>query len=196
MVQLPLDGEMTSSTVIRSRTRTWRCERESDDAMNVASTFFSEEDLFSNLLGFWAATQNKSFEQAKQPIRNMCNSFVKYEGDPVGIQASLNVYDNVYGGWIWDVTTGREKKWLQYWRYWKPRLIKLPSDYGSASHVCLSEEQMRIGNCAVSDRHMPVEVQTLLDTEQRRPHFLWPAEVAGLTLVNEEDVVRLYETTW
>jgi hypothetical protein len=132
----------------------------------VAPTDYSEEDLFSDFLGFWQQIYGKS----DQDIRNICVSFVRWQGDQVGIAASLYVYDNVYGGWM-------SPTWKRGWTSFEPRLIPLPQlNFSSAWSPIYNQ-------CSInhSARCMPSEISTLLALEKTDPQDY----TAWLTLLPE-----------
>jgi RHS repeat-associated protein len=86
----------------------------------LKSSYYSEEDLPSDIIGFYAGYQRfvsgLGYEQVYQQVRELCVS--------VGKQASVNVFRETYKNGALAQTN---------WRNWHPRFIPLA---GCNSHVC------------------------------------------------------------
>jgi RHS repeat-associated protein len=80
---------------------------------------FSEEDLPSNIIGFWIALQMRegiSYEDAKKKVQDICGT--------VGKAKSLEVYEKEY-----DNGSG----FIEGWKAWEPRLVTLDETHNDST---------------------------------------------------------------
>jgi hypothetical protein len=139
---------------------------------------FSEEDLPSNLIGFWVGKERffhrKPFLELKENVRTACRAF--------GVEDSLNVYRNTYNG-------NAHNEIINDWTSWYPRFIKLTS--------CSTFEREENRNCQTVNRLFPIQFEALSNM-RIRPHvgetWWWgSATIIGAYIpTDQEDVFKVY----
>ncbi len=89
-----------------------RLER-AQGSLGSATSSFSEEDLVSDLLGFYRSISGAS----EQTVRDKCGA--------VGTVGSLRVYEDVYSGSdVWSLLLlGNTGGFVTGWKHWSPRLL-------------------------------------------------------------------------